>query len=99
MKRQVIATAVLGAAWMAAIPDAAFGGGRFRRGCEGGTDACAAPCNTGCAPACGTVSYVDREVTVYETRAVPKTVDVTVMKMVPQVQKYEYTERIPVTSK
>src|SRR5262245_42054667 len=100
MKRQVIAAAVLGVAWLAVVPEAAFGhGGRFRRGCDGRTSACAGPCGTSYAAGCATVSYVDKEVTVYESRPVQKTVDVTVMKMVPQVQKYEYIERTPVMSK
>src|SRR5262245_8403680 len=100
MKRQAIAAAVMGAAWLALVPASAFGfGGRFRHGCGGGTSACAAPCNTGCNVGCGTVSYVDKEITVYESKPVQKTVDVTVMKMVPQVQKYEYVERTPVMSK
>src|SRR5438105_4861404 len=104
MKRHVIAAAVLGMAWLAAVPESASAfGGRFRSGCGGGTSCCAAPaCNTGCGgcnTGCGTVSYVDQEVTVYETRAVQKTIDVTVNKMVPSVQKYEYVVRTPVTGK
>lgn len=106
MKRQVISAAVLGAAWLALVPDNAFGfGGRFRSGCGGGTSACAAPCNTGCGGTanCGgcapaPVTYVDREVTVYETKATKKMVEVTTMKLVSEVQKYEYIERTPVKS-